>query len=147
MYLHVNHPHIIHEIIQGEAILVNLETGNYYSSDSVGAVIWDGIESGMTAEQIADAVAQAYAGDANEMRASVSAFLQELADERLVLAAATLPEKTGAPFKSLPTDKPPFGAPALKKYTEMGDLLLLDPIHDVDTAGWPHTSLNGTGQP
>ena len=30
-----------------------------------------------------------------------------------------------------------FEAPILHKYTDMQDLLLLDPIHEVDEAGWP----------
>lgn len=144
-YLHVNHPHVIHEIIEGEAILVNLETGSYYSSDQVGAVIWDGIENGMGAEQIVTAVSQAYTGDASAIETGVNAFLQQLQDERLVLADATPPEKKGELIASLPNDKPPFATPVLKKYTEMEDLLLLDPIHDVDAAGWPHKSPNATG--
>jgi hypothetical protein len=28
-------------------------------------------------------------------------------------------------------------APVLEKYTDMQELLLLDPIHDVEEAGWP----------
>ena len=31
----------------------------------------------------------------------------------------------------------PFVTPTLSRYTEMQDLLLLDPIHDVDDSGWP----------
>jgi len=31
----------------------------------------------------------------------------------------------------------PFSAPVLNAYTDMEELLLLDPIHDVDQAGWP----------
>jgi hypothetical protein len=30
--------------------------------------------------------------------------------------------------------------PKLEKYTDMEDLLLLDPIHDVQEVGWPQTS-------
>lgn len=138
LFLRVNHPHIIHEIIDGEAILVNLETGSYYSSDQVGAVIWDGIENGMAVEQIAEAVAGAYAGDAAEIQERVRAFAQQLQDERLVLPDTGVQGNGSHGIPALPGDKPPFVAPALKKYTEMEDLLLLDPIHDVDDAGWPH---------
>jgi hypothetical protein len=28
--------------------------------------------------------------------------------------------------------------PALEKFTNMQDILLLDPIHDVSDMGWPH---------
>jgi hypothetical protein len=31
----------------------------------------------------------------------------------------------------------PFVAPVLDKYTDMQELLLLDPIHEVDASGWP----------
>jgi hypothetical protein len=31
-----------------------------------------------------------------------------------------------------------FEIPALEKYTDMEELLLLDPIHEVDETGWPN---------
>jgi hypothetical protein len=34
----------------------------------------------------------------------------------------------------------PFEAPRLDRYDDMRDLLLADPIHDADTAGWPNLS-------
>lgn len=34
-------------------------------------------------------------------------------------------------------DKLHFEEPIFHKYTDMEDLLLLDPIHDVDETGWP----------
>jgi hypothetical protein len=35
------------------------------------------------------------------------------------------------------TEKKHFVAPCLHKYTDMQELLLIDPIHDVDDYGWP----------
>ena len=32
----------------------------------------------------------------------------------------------------------PFVPPTLEKYTDMQDLVLLDPVHEVDERGWPH---------
>ncbi len=31
-----------------------------------------------------------------------------------------------------------FEPPKLAKYTNMSDLLMLDPVHDVDEQGWPN---------
>ena len=31
-----------------------------------------------------------------------------------------------------------YEAPALAKFTDMQELLLLDPVHEVDEAGWPN---------
>lgn len=140
LYLHVNHPHVIHEIIQGEAVLVNLATGSYYSADQIGAVVWDGVQNGLTTEEIVSTLTEAYTGDTRTIQTGVAAFLQKLQDEGLVLARATPPEEVKSGIPSLPADKPAFVAPVLIKYTEMEDLLLIDPIHDVDTSGWPHRS-------
>jgi hypothetical protein len=35
--------------------------------------------------------------------------------------------------------------PVLNKYTDMQDLLLLDPIHEVDERGWPNSVEAGRG--
>jgi hypothetical protein len=32
----------------------------------------------------------------------------------------------------------PYQEPKLGKYTDMQELLLLDPVHEVDEAGWPN---------
>ena len=45
-------PNIIHDIIDGEAVIVNMENESYYSIDSVDAVVWDCIEKGMSISQI-----------------------------------------------------------------------------------------------
>jgi len=49
------------------------------------------------------------------------------------------------PRAAAPTaDRPPFVKPILQKYTDMADLLLLDPIHEVDAGqGWPHPAPPG----
>jgi hypothetical protein len=48
--------------------------------------------------------------------------------------------RAGAP-EGVPSGEPsprePFAAPALNTFSDMQELLLLDPIHEVDEAGWP----------
>jgi hypothetical protein len=42
------------------------------------------------------------------------------------------------PFDSpAPIGTAEFHAPVLQVYSDMQDLLLLDPIHEVDATGWP----------
>jgi hypothetical protein len=40
--------------------------------------------------------------------------------------------------------KAPFAEPALEKHTDMQDLILLDPVHEVDARGWPHAAEDRT---
>jgi hypothetical protein len=35
-----------------------------------------------------------------------------------------------------------FEPPVLEKFTDMQDLILLDPVHEVDERGWPHVPRN-----
>ena len=41
-----------------------------------------------------------------------------------------------------PSKKKAFAKPKLSKFGDMQDLLLLDPIHDVDQQGWPNSPEN-----
>ena len=42
----INSPPITHQVIDGEVILVNVETGVYYSLRDAGAEIWGLVERG-----------------------------------------------------------------------------------------------------
>ena len=62
--------------------------------------------------------------------------MEKLKEERLITARADRP----TPSTALPDVKVNggFDEPVLHKYEDMKDMLLLDPIHDVDDeAGWP----------
>lgn len=133
----VNQKKIAHETIDGEVIVINLETGTYYSLVESAAELWRGIENGATREQLLDALAARYAAPRAEMADAANTFLDELVREEIVV---TEPNGAGTPAPILPetTAAPqPFTAPTLARYTNMADLLLLDPIHDVDEQGWP----------
>ena len=136
-----NHPQVIHEVIEGEAILVNLDSGSYFSLDKVGAVVWELLEQGFPMGRLIDLVATQYAGTKNEIEEGVSQLVTELQREGLVVAnGSTGPAVAqGTPSVTAVTDdRPAFEAPTLHKYTDMEDLIMLDPIHDVDESGWPH---------
>ena len=42
----INSPPVIHQTLDGEVIVVNLDTGTYYSLVGTGAAIWDAVERG-----------------------------------------------------------------------------------------------------
>lgn len=131
----VNRRKIAHETIDGEVIVINLESGTYYSLVESAAVLWNGIEQGATREQLLMALAARYDAPAAELERATNVFLDELVREDIVVN-----ESGNAPTLILPetnTVPQPFTPPALTRYTNMADLLLLDPIHDVDEQGWP----------
>jgi hypothetical protein len=137
----VNSPQVTHETIDGEAVILNLDTGSYYSVNNAAAVIWNLLDGGMTIARIVEMVSGRYTGDPKEMEAGVHALVEKLAEEGLIIANGeidgTAIEPTVTPVKQN-GEAPPFEFPKLHKYTDMEDLLLLDPIHDVDDMGWPN---------
>ena len=111
-----------------EVVIVNLETGIYYSLRGSGIDIWRGIEGGLTSEQIVGAFASA-GGDA-----SAREHIAELEREQLIVPAATEQESSTGAALSVST---PFVSPILEKFTDMREMLLIDPIHELDEGGWP----------
>jgi hypothetical protein len=131
-------PHVMHETIEQEVVVVNLETGTYYSFDGVGAQLWDWMGGAGCTEATLVATAQArFRGDASAIAEAVRAFAAQLREEQLVrvVAADGTAAAAGVPVAG---DAMPFVAPVLQKYTDMETLLLADPVHEVDEAGgWP----------
>lgn len=146
----VNKPKVINEIIDGEAIIVNLDNGNYYSTDKVGALIWNLMDTGLANQQIVETLAQQYTGCPDAMTEGVSQLITQLQHEGLIVPqqegeTSTHDANSQIQDQEIPApngEKPLFEAPVLHKYNDMQDLLLLDPIHDVDETGWPNTNPN-----
>ena len=135
----INAPTVISETIDGEAIIINLDTGAYYSLRETGAAIWQLIEQGATGQAISAELIQRYDSSLPTIEAGLQSLLDELVQDQLIVphdGERTMPQSAG----SIPTDrhhKLPFTPPTLEKFTDMADLLLLDPIHDVSEQGWP----------
>jgi hypothetical protein len=137
----INAPNIISEIIDGEAVIVNLETGIYYSIDKIGALIWSFIENKMPAGQIIDTIAGRCDGSREDVENGVNQFVTQLCEEKLIIHSGALGPCKGAyphPEVNPSSQRFPFENPVLHKYNDMEGLLLLDPIHEVDGGmGWP----------
>lgn len=134
--LKVNAPAVVAEIIDGEAVIMDLATGHYFSTQHVGCDIWRGIELGASPETIARWLAATYGIETGLATTCVAAFVDELTQHNLVVAGdGALPGVE--PTENWMIPGRPFAAPVLNTYTDMEELLLLDPIHDVDQAGWP----------
>lgn len=137
----VNSPQVTHETIDGEAVILNLDTGSYYSVNQAGATIWRLLDAGASLRRIVQTLTASYTGDPQEIETGVYALVEKLEQERLITAnngtgEPTLEEADTAARHN--GELPRFEFPNLHKYTDMEDLLLLDPIHEVDDSGWPN---------
>lgn len=132
----VNERDAIAESIDGELLVVNLQSGAYYSSDGTGEQIWSCLARQLSVRDTVERLSALYGVDESEVRDAVLAFVAELTDEELILEDAS-PGASAAGDEALAA-RGAFSRPVLHKYTDMQELLLLDPIHEVDpSAGWP----------
>jgi hypothetical protein len=134
-----NSPGVASEIIDGEAVIMNLKTGKYFSAASSGCLIWACIEKAQPVDHIAKLFVAQYAATPEQAKTEVHRFIQDLLAEDLIRAAESASPLSLSDIGGSETRKS-FNAPILNTYSDMQDLLLLDPIHDVDEAGWPTPS-------
>ena len=130
----VNRPHVISEMIDGETVRIDLRNGSYFSLDTTGAAVWRGIEADAPIAAIATAIAAAQDAALPDFEADVDRLAAQLLAADLIVPADGDPAAAG----TFDAGTPPYRTPALETFTDMQDLLLLDPVHDVDTRGWPH---------
>jgi hypothetical protein len=133
----INTPHVASEIIEGEVVMIHFATGCYYSTDKVGAVILALVQRQASVAEIVNRLSAACAGEPKRMEESIHGFLDQARREGLIVPVEGPLAAPAADQWPAPGEKTPFEAPRLNKYTDLQDLLILDPIHDTDGAGWP----------
>jgi hypothetical protein len=114
------------KVIDGEAIIINLANGVYYSMDKVGAFVWDLLQAGYTLEEVITAVTARYDVSREQAASNVIELVHELVQENLVVASEG-GVSAAAQRQLEEQEKVPYELPKLNIYRDMGDLLALDP--------------------
>jgi hypothetical protein len=131
-----NHPAVVDEMIDSEVVVIDLRTGNYFSLVESAAVIWASLVARPTHDEVAAFVGRVYDAEPETCFTTTGAFLDALIAEGLVVQVedaagdGTLPD--------LPPVSGPLPEPRLEKFDDMQQLILLDPVHEIDeSVGWP----------
>lgn len=127
----INSPIVASETIEQETVIINFDSGMYYSTNAVGARIWLLISAGTSHAIIVDHLTRLYDGDLDLISQAVHLFLNELQEQSLILFTDDALPSTEEQMP-LAIDRAPFIAPTLNKYTDMAELLLLDPVHEIE---------------
>lgn len=130
-------PALTIEDFGNEIIIVNLHNGAYFSLKNSAAKLWRCAVSAPYLTEVLASLSKeftldetALAGIGNLLRQFREDSLVHFEDNALMELAAFPPAK--------PNGKPAFPEPQYEKFTNMQDILLLDPIHDAGELGWPH---------
>jgi hypothetical protein len=127
--------HLAHDQIGDELLILDMHSGNYYNVNATGAQLWEALRHTPTPTQLVEFAQHSFTGDAVEIAEAVTAWLDEMQREKLVVP---WPDAPATPLQPL-TPALTFTMPQTEKFTDLQDFMLLDPIHEVDPdQGWPH---------
>ena len=117
---------VVSEIIDGEAVIMHLKSGNYFSTSDSGGVIWHGIEKRLGTDDLAQLLVTKYGLADSDAGQTVEGFIATLTSHDLIRAATA--GSLRASGAGVPAQAPTkFEPPVLNVFSDMKDLLLLDP--------------------
>lgn len=139
--LEIAAPACVAQEFEGEVIALNLEKGTYYSLRGLSAVLWRDLAAGHAIEALA-ALTAARSADAEAVRD----FAANLMAQGLLRPASGAVATTAPAFDNALADTLAAGGAmdlVFEVFDDMNSLILLDPVHDIDTSrGWPNPPTN-----
>jgi hypothetical protein len=130
-------PNISARSFGDEIVAANFVTGIYYSLLGSAAQIWEGLIAGVPLDRIVAEVSVLSDVDSADFARAADALVEAMLTEKLIVPAENFVQSN---WKPLPASEGRYGLPVLERFTDMQDLLLLDPVHEVEEMGWPHTN-------
>lgn len=127
-------PDTASELFDGELVIAHYGSGLYYSLSTTGALVWQGLRHGLSVDEVADWLGQHFVAAGNVVAEEVRAVIDRLVEEALVVEVEA--SVNVGPLPALADAA--WSTPALERFDDLQELLLLDPVHDVSDAGWPH---------
>jgi len=122
--LSINKEEIAFKVIDGEAIVINLANGIYYSAAGTAAFLWAHLATGRSIQEVTSSFATAYGVAEEKAQKDVLEFVTHIVDERLATVDHPAPDDgTTAPDAAVGT----YTRPELVRYDDMSHFFALDP--------------------
>lgn len=126
MRFEINSPNIIYDEMDREFVLVDLASGKYFRIQSESANIFSLVVSGQDLNRFSDSE--------SNLPKSLSDAIRVLLEKEIIRKLLSSSSELDVPP---PTDFIP-GVFVLEEFTDLQDIIGLDPIHEVDlNQGWP----------
>ncbi|MGE0717055.1 MAG: PqqD family protein [Alphaproteobacteria bacterium] len=125
---------IVHETLDGEVVIINLKSGTYYSLQGIGAECWAIFAEPAPTAALAVLLAEKASLPPEVASAAAEAMVSQLHAEGLLVSEHEL---AAAPLAMPDLPDGLRETLTLQRYTDVQELLTIDPVHDVDEVGWP----------
>ena len=134
-----NTPRFVDETIDGESLIMDMVKGTYYSCVGPSAIAWNELKSGASPTEVAHTLTVAYSVDHLTAVADVGRFAAALLDEEALIRDLDA-DDAPRPLSNMAKARDEYETLSFERFTDLSDLILLDPVHDVADAGWPHVA-------
>jgi len=111
-------------VFDGEAIIINLATGSYYSMVGAGGLVWQLIEQHCSLGEIAEQLSAHYDVTLEVARADVGRLIAQLLEHGVVMTSTETAVRGALPQAE---QRSAYSSPSLSVFTDMRNLLALDP--------------------
>ncbi|MBN1623158.1 MAG: PqqD family protein [Clostridia bacterium] len=122
--------------VDGQLIVLNFDTGAYYSFNSLASVVFRDLIAGYEKNEIIQALEQF--APAAEVAQQLGILIDKLLEKELIVSLAeSQAPKEAMSFYNESLLEDGFSL-HIDEFMDVADLLLMDPIHEVDPdVGWP----------
>ena len=133
MTFKVNAPRVVHETLDDETIVIDTQSGFYYTARGAASAIWKAISEGQSPELIR----AAYQRKGRQLpQAVLDGYVQQLSNANLIIPAETL--TSGSAWNAPVHGSDQIETLDFECHEDMQGLIELDPIHEIDASqGWP----------
>jgi hypothetical protein len=126
---------ILSDVFGEEVVLVNLDSGMYYSLRGSATQIWIRLFNQYSLFEILADLIQIYQVTENQLIDDINLFVTQLLELKIIKTANDAVRKEiDFISKDVLID---YSTPVVEIFSDMQEILLLDPVHDVDKSGWP----------
>lgn len=80
----INKNKVASRIINGEAVLLNLDNGFYYSLNNTGSEVWQYLQEGKSSDEIISIFERKYTRDISRLKKDIASLLADLTKEELI---------------------------------------------------------------
>jgi hypothetical protein len=120
------------EEFDGETVLIDVENGLYFSLAGAAADLWRSFTPAREPETVVAAMTSSLQGADPKALQDLMAQMQA---HGLLVSAPPVDSTTLAPLVFAASH---FQTPVLQVFSDLAELIVIDPVHEVDAAGgWP----------
>lgn len=122
------------EDFSNEIVIINTNTGSYYTISGSAVTVFRWFHSPITIEKVNHLIQETFPNEISD----ASTFVEWLKFQGLIHPIETSDESQYEEFFSSESKPIIFKEWTYSRFDDMSDLIRLDPIHDVSNKGWPH---------